>query len=99
MNPNATSFDWSGYMGRFTHLSNLIGQMVQTPPTISQDLLSLVNVSEYMALFDRVQKYWASTQFQLDPNRWVFFSHSTIQPLYIGVRACKPEIKVFRQYH
>ena len=87
-------------MGRFTHLSNLIGQMVQSPPTISQDLLSLVNVSEYMALFDRVQKYWASTQFQLDPNRWVFFSHSTIQSFYTRVCACNPEIKVFgKHYH
>lgn len=56
-------------MGRFGQLSELIAQMVQSPPTISQDLLSLVNVSEYMALFDRVQKYWATTQFQLDPKR------------------------------
>lgn len=56
-------------MQRFTDLSNIIGQMVQAPPTISPELLSLLNVSEYMTMFDRVQKFWMTQQFKLDPNR------------------------------
>jgi len=72
---NATTFDWQGYMSRFTQLSQKISDMIQSPPTISPELIALINVTEYMNMFDRVQDFWLNQQFQLNANRYVSYSN------------------------
>lgn len=80
---NASSIDWSGYMEQFAKLSQLIEEMVRSPPSISPGLLALVNVTEYMKLFDRVQTYWQTQQFSLDSKRSVF-NFTVLYRLYLA---------------
>lgn len=70
MNPNATSFDWGGFMSRFGDLGDKIGQLVQTPPTLSPEIMSLVNVTEYQRLFEKVAAFWKSYTFELNAERY-----------------------------
>lgn len=56
-------------MGKFTELSGLIQKMVENPPTLSPGILSLVNVTEYMDMIDRVRNAMANSTWTLDADR------------------------------